>query len=526
MRRLPPEPSRSTSNHADADRLSSAAAPDIPGSPRPARTPRNARTFSRRSGGLPGTPPLPDRQHAQESFRGATRAGQAPATRTGGGRRSADREPATGPGRTVRAGGPPRSIDQLLDAWVHADPGQTEARQQAALIIRHCQNEQHSHLDLSGLDLRTLPDCLERLALLELTLTDCRLQRLPQLPPTLTALNVRQNRLIALPPLPASLIKLDATANCLQRLPCLPDHLETLAVGGNALRAVRDVPKTLTFLDLSSNCFNRLPELPATLRYLNLSNNLPMDLHGLPSTLAELEICHMRLLSVPALPVGLTRLSVRDNDLIELRELPPGLTHLNVSGNRLHALPALPATLSHLIARSNRIRQLPILPDSLINLDVSHNALTSLPPSIETARRLSHIDLSLNQIPRPRLAAFVGTMQSLGKNMSCIHFDRVRQTPLEHDAVSPSTAIEGPSPRRRMRAQRVTDMVPAGASGGEDLPEAPVPPSISAVDPGQVARTDLERVPTADGLDDWHLVEGLSEWEEVPADDLPRPQAK
>ena len=486
-----------------------------------------------------------------------------PSARKSGGRRSTDPDPdsATLPGRAVRTAARLPSIDEMLDEWVHAEaePDQRVARQQASALIQRCRSEKHPTLDLSGMVLGTLPDCLDRLALRELNVANCQLQTMPLLPPTLTALTVRQNNLTGLPPLPPKLVKLDATANRLQRLPGLPPHLEYLALGGNLLTVLREVPTRLTYLDLSSNSFKRLPDLPATLRYLNLSNNLPMDLHGLPATLAGLEICHMRLLSVPALPPGLTKLSARDNDLIELCDLPPGLTHLNVSGNRLHALPALPATMSHLIARSNRIRQLPPLPDSLIRLDASHNSLTGLPPSIETARHLSHIDLTLNQIPGPQLAAFVGKMKSLGKNMSCIHFDRHRQVPVQEERAPNPTAAQGsvldppakaeagagplshdrqdrqdgPAPQRRSRAQRVTDTLPSGANRIDNLPQADAPATIFATPEGESPRdvadhssgNSPDRLAASGFFDDWHLVEGLNEWEDIHPDELQRPES-
>ena len=557
MRRLPRSPSLTPSSTVEAEKTSLAATSDLPGS---ARSPSHNRPV------LPGMPPLPDRQHVLASLRAPTRTGEVPSARKGVGRRSTDPNLATTtPGRSMRAAPPLPSIDKLLDEWVQAEPGQATARQQAATLIQRCRSEKQPKLDLSGLELDTLPDCLDRLALRELNVTDCRLQVLPRLPPTLTALTVRQNNLTGLPPLPAGLVKLDATANQLPRLQSLPARLEYLALGGNQLTALREVPKRLTYLDLSSNSFKRLPDLPATLRYLNLSNNLPMDLHGLPATLAKLEISHMRLLSVPALPTGLTKLSARDNDLIELCDLPPGLTHLNVSGNRLHALPVLPATMSHLIARFNRIRQLPELPDSLVRLDVSHNALTSLPPSIDTARHLSHIDLSLNQISGPQLAAFVDRMKSLGKNMSCIQFDRVQQVPGQEEGASAAASVQGsaldphakevdgrlshdrlerqerPVSQRRSRAQRVTDTIPIEANRIDALRQADAPATIFAVPEGgsprdvtddsranlfdDSRRSSLDGLATSNLLDDWHLVEGLSEWEHIHPDDLQRPES-
>lgn len=535
MQRIQHAPSRSFPSSAEADKVASATSPGNPDSPR---------SLSRRNAGLPG--------NAQP--RVSARATLLESARKGGPRFSVADTGAVR-GRVARASGAPQPIDTMLRDWVRAEPICAEARQKAAALIQRCHAQRNDHLDLSGLHVGTLPACIDRLPLRELTLVNCQLQTLTALPPTLTALSLRQNQLTSLPPLPAGLTKLDVTANQLRRLLALPSCLQSLAAGGNRLTTLRDVPQGLTFLDLSSNRFNRLPDLPAALRYLNLSNNLPMDLHGLPPKLAELEICHMRLLSLPTLPAGLTKLWARGNDLTELRDLPRGLTHMNVSGNRLHALPALPETMSHLIARTNRISQLPPLPVSLIKLDVSHNMLTSLPASITTVPRLSHIDLFLNQIPGPQLAAFVDAMNALGKNMSYIQFDRFEPPAVQAAGVLPLMPLQGLAviaqqgeatakplgdatgtkagaplagqspPLHRACAQRVTDSVatqtsarnlPAGGPGGASKVIA----SYAVPAPGS-PRSHGVSVPTGD----WHLVEGLHEWEDVHPDELQRPEA-
>ena len=557
MRRLQPVPYRSTSNTsstsnaADDDRQASAALPENHGSPC---------ASSRRGAGpagVPEMPPVRECQPTQTTFRGPTRATPLQSARNSGAPLSSNAKGRVLPGRTVPASRTAQSIDISLDEWVHADSEYGEARQQAALMIQVCRADKKSTLNLSGLHLGQLPDCMDRIALTDLQLANCQLQTLPQLPSTLITLTVRQNQLTGLPRLPSNLLKLDATANKLQRLQGLPATLQTLAAGGNQLTTLRHLPRGLITLDLSSNQFNRLPDLPATLRYLNVSNNLPMDLHGLPPKLCELEICHMRLLSLPTLPSGLTKLWARDNNLIELCALPSGLTHLNVSGNRLYTLPALPTTMSHLIARSNRIRQLPALPDALVKLDVSHNALTGLPASITTAPRLSHIDLSLNQIPGPELDNFVGTMNALGKNMSYIYFDRVERGSLHAEASVPSTALQdlalippihggedapappgSLSPVPRSRGERVTDSIATQVRmNNEEVnhpnsPMLPIPAAqseaheTSAAKPTTIPAPSVARHGTAASLiDEWHMVDESHEWEVVHPDELQRPEA-
>ena len=258
MPRFSRVPPRSASNTAETDRLMPANAPDAPGSPR---------ASVRRGASLAGAPPVGERRSAAVGLRGSMRAGQEPSARKHGGPHFQQAGTRALPGRAVPAGSTPSSIDTSLNEWIDADPLRAEARQKAAALIQHCHTAKNTHLDLSGLHVGRLPDCLNRIALTDLTLADCQLQMLPGLPPALTALNLRQNQLGCLPPLPAGLVKLDVTANRLQRLQGLPARLESLAAAGNQLTVLREVPQKLTFLDLSSNRLNRLPELPSRWRW-------------------------------------------------------------------------------------------------------------------------------------------------------------------------------------------------------------------------------------------------------------------
>lgn len=182
--------------------------------------------------------------------------------------------------------------------------------------------------------------------------------------------------------------------------------------------------------------------------------------------------------------------------------------------------------MRHLIARSNRICQIPLLSNSLIKLDGSHNLLTSLPPSITTVPRLSHIDLCLNQIPGPQLAAFVDTINSRGKNMSYIHFDRIEPTTANVDKTLPSTPLQGPAstaPPCEVAAE-ATGTQAGGGGHPTARPGGAMQVSAAAADVAPTPSTPRSDA-ASDATGDWHLVEGLRKWENVDPDELQRPEA-
>mmetsp|Transcript_93208 Transcript_93208/g.136162 ORF Transcript_93208/g.136162 Transcript_93208/m.136162 type:complete len:155 (+) Transcript_93208:143-607(+) len=135
-----------------------------------------------------------------------------------------------------------------------------------------------THLDASHNQLNSLPEDIDRMwQLQELRLEFNFIVVLPvnvMLLKNLRTLNVRQNRLIALPG-PASdleiflpqLIFLDASHNLLQKVPsgltCLK-NLEMLSLSNNQLSSAPiDMAgcTALVNLDLSNNCLNAIPDV-------------------------------------------------------------------------------------------------------------------------------------------------------------------------------------------------------------------------------------------------------------------------
>lgn len=290
---------------------------------------------------------------------------------------------------------------------------------------KNAQPEEHEARDVA---VARLQDCFNRKAM-ELNLSGINLSSLPKLPHHIENLRVDHNQLTELIELPASLKTLHATHNLLKALPALPDTLEELYVDHNQLKVLSEIPASLNVLCAEANPLTHLPTLPLSRQALDtlwqqwVNNALPkhramyqlaltrlrgcqqkhedtlnlsslklQTLPELPSHIKKLCINNNNLTELPQLPTGLKELVVKDNQLTKLPDLPVKLEKINVSGNQLTCLSALPTSLQTLSADNNHLKELLTLPASLKQLSVNANKLESLPNLPDALEELHAID--------------------------------------------------------------------------------------------------------------------------------------
>ena len=257
------------------------------------------------------------------------------------------------------------------DVWRDAR-GEGENRTEAIARLKAYvgSSQPDETLDLSSLDLRSLPDHLPR-SVRHLKCSHNILERLPdELPPLLENLDASMNRLTHLPNrLPAFLTGLNVSNN---RLATLPEGL----------------PKIIKILNASKNKLVRLPAtLPADLERLNVCENDLVELPAtLPPKLKSVMASDNKLAFLPnTLPASLLTIDVCDNALPSLPQTwPPRLQSLNINANLVPTLPDdLPETLGALYASNNRLSGLPDRwPAAIGYIDVSDNAITRLPEEL------------------------------------------------------------------------------------------------------------------------------------------------
>ena len=263
-----------------------------------------------------------------------------------------------------------------------------------------------------------------------LSLEDNALAELPPLPPRLATLSVDGNGLETLE-LPETIEVLRASRGAFHALPLAGlRRLRVLRVESSGLRALPEgLPDTLAELVVHENRLAALPRLPATLRILGAHKNrlerLPEDL---PASLESLLVDTNRLTTLPALGPNLETLIVNSNRLAalpanafprlrlltadenEIRELPgelcatSTLEALHLNSNRLRSLPAAVGDLTNLATLNleyNDLEALPArLPPNLRLLKLSYNDLSTLPPDLANLRFLKGLFLLGN----PKLA--------------------------------------------------------------------------------------------------------------------------
>ncbi|HAW3708027.1 TPA: E3 ubiquitin--protein ligase [Escherichia coli] len=249
--------------------------------------------------------------------------------------------------------------EQYLSEWMewaeNCAPGENRAL--AFSRLKLCLENNESHLDLSTLNLTSLPS----------------------LPEHVRSLKIDHNALTSLPRLPDSLEKIEASFNQLTTLPELPESLKVLRVGGNRLSTLPELPSALEDISVRRNRITMLPVLPSSLQVLSAGMNRLSILPELPSSLKEIHVYYNHLSELPELPASLKNLNISNNRLSALPELPVSLESLNACHNHISALPGLPESLEYLNVHDNHLTTLPPLPSVLEFVDANRNRLESLP---------------------------------------------------------------------------------------------------------------------------------------------------
>jgi hypothetical protein len=232
-----------------------------------------------------------------------------------------------------------KSIEEIekeleLDSW---DAGQSSVVAKKRIVDSYLKKA--SLLNLSDLNLETLPGCLSRLShLTELNIQKNKLLSIPDMP-EIKILRCSQNRLTHIQTF-QNLQILDCSQNELTLIEDQP-KLETLSAQKNALMEIPNF-KNLKILDASSNFLTSLPILKK-LKILSVHNN---KLTSLPllENLKKLNCSFNEILSLPHFPM----LEIADVSYNKLKTIPhfQNLTYLKCFHNELSEKPLLPQKIS------------------------------------------------------------------------------------------------------------------------------------------------------------------------------------
>ena len=157
----------------------------------------------------------------------------------------------------------------------------------------------------------------------------------------------------------------------------LPKGLQFLNLATNKLTAVHHGASLsrLLFLHLERNNLTTLPPLPASLLKLDVSYNRITNLVNVPPSVAELECCYNCLTSLVDLPHGMVKLIAYHNNVKHAIGLPKTLKVVDISWNEIVYLGYLPPELEELDVSNNRLSHVSCsdVPRTLREFNIAHN---------------------------------------------------------------------------------------------------------------------------------------------------------
>jgi uncharacterized repeat protein (TIGR01451 family) len=185
----------------------------------------------------------------------------------------------------------------------------------------------------------------------------------------LNSLNVNNNLLTTLPPLPPNLTYLQCKGNPISVLPTLPNSITNLSCGSLQLTQISNLPSNLTTFYCEYASLSSLPQLPASITSFTLNFGSISTLPSFPTSLLVLDLSQESITTLP-------------------NPLPTSLQHLIFPNNSVTTLPPLPNSLIVLSAAYNQITCFPTLPNTINNMVIVGNPFTCLPnyiPAMDAA---------------------------------------------------------------------------------------------------------------------------------------------
>ena len=290
-----------------------------------------------------------------------------------------------------------------------------------------CKQGHLVRLDLSGSELRQVPESLSELTWLEkLGLKQNQLKSIPESLGSLTRLRnlyLNDNQLESIPESLGNLTQLTWLDLRHNQLKSIPESLGSLTrlwsldLSENRLESIPESIKRLTklmSLDLNDNRLKSIPESLGSLMeltWLGLEHN---QLESIPESMGSLTrlerffLNDNQLESIPESLGCLTQLMWLHLNHNRLESIPESLgslmelTWLGLSHNRLESIPESLGNLTRLKRFNVRRNQLKSIPESLGSLtqltwfDLSHNQLESIPESLGSLTRLEMLYLNDN----------------------------------------------------------------------------------------------------------------------------------
>lgn len=164
------------------------------------------------------------------------------------------------------------------------------------------------------------------------------------------------------------------------------------------IEKLENLPESLTHIDISNNMIRKLENLPSNLKHLIIYDNKISEIENIPEGLIELSIGDNKISKIKNLPESLTYLDLYSNKIDKIENLPKSLSYFSIWKNRLSKIENLPQNIKRIDLRDNHISDLLPLSEcvtkgkyEIVNdlrqlknyrIAISGNPITTPPPQI------------------------------------------------------------------------------------------------------------------------------------------------
>lgn len=285
-------------------------------------------------------------------------------------------------------------------------------------------------LNLSNNLFTIFPESFHNLmALRKLELNNNKIMEFNMCYPKLEYLDLSQNQLRTLPPIPGTLSELHISFNFFDKLELMHSNLNVLKASLCDIREIGHFSlNALTELDLSRNKLKSFPDFvkcTPNLKCLNLSDNFCEQIPPLPASMQRFFFSGNNCTSIPVQCSILNKLKffdISNNKIKVLKNLPSSLEYIVCVHNEIDTidLPKMDC-LVYFIGHNNKLTRFPAVKFPRIrkfnvscnsiesfeaefptveNFFVEFNKLKEIPQWIFTCKNIKHVNFNANQITK------------------------------------------------------------------------------------------------------------------------------
>jgi hypothetical protein len=240
-------------------------------------------------------------------------------------------------------------------------------------------------LDFINTDINELPEIMKTFDTIKyLTINNCGLQNLKNLPPNVQTLDVKNNSIKSIfgSDIPQSVTHINACKNYIERIDLSESiNIKELIVSNNLLDDTLIFPPNIETLHVAStNIYNTLPFVNLTKLKVLKANITNIDnIDNLPDNIIDLSVSRIMLYRtlgiVHKLPSKIEKFTCHSSGIrgFAFSHFPNTLDALDLYDNDLETLPGLPNKMSYIDIGKNKLKSVSNIPNEITSYDCTNN---------------------------------------------------------------------------------------------------------------------------------------------------------